>query len=183
MPDLSPAKQFLRDRGRPAPSEPVKIHLVDDSGTAQTEAEGAPAVFRFVSDRTKAEADADAARAIAALEAKGVPVGGELRAAYEHAHFLHAALRNPASPLSPFFDSADEARSMLMPSERLRLLAAYQTWVEQRFPGDFDSEKFKEAMADAETFSVRALLIKYGYATTKSCVNFSAVTLSRSPTP
>lgn len=179
---LSPAKQFLRSKGRTAPSEPVKIHLVDDSGTQQTEAEGAPAVFRFVTDRVKADADSDAARALAALEGKGIVLSGELRAAYEQSHFLHAALRNPAEPLSPFFDNADEARGMLLPSERLRLIAAYQAWIEVKFPSDFDSPKFKEAMADAESFTVKALLTKYGYGITRSCVISSAVILSKSPT-
>lgn len=180
---FSPAKQFLKSRGRTASSEPVKIHLVDDSGTQQTEAEGAPAVFRFVTDRVKAEADADAARALAGLESKGgASVPDEVRAAYEQSYFLHAALRNPADPISPFFDGADEARGMLLPSERLRLIAAYQAWIEVKFPSDFDSPKFKEAMADAESFTVGALLTKYGYAITRNCVISSAVILSRSPT-
>lgn len=182
MSTLSPAKQFLASKGRPAPSEPVKIHLVDDSGTQQTEAEGALAVFRFVTDRVKADADADAARALAGLESKGLVVSAELRAAYEHSHFLHAALRNPAEPISPFFDSADEVRGMLLPSERIRLLSAYAAWVDLKFPGDFDAPKFKEAMADAESFTVPALLTKYGYAITRNCVTFSAATLSSSPT-
>lgn len=179
---LSPAKQFLRSKGRAAPSEPVKIHLLDDSGTQQTEAEGAPAVFRFVTDRVKADADNDAARAIAGLEGKGVVVSPEVRVAYEQSHFLHAALRDPANPISPYFDSGDEVMGMLAPVERLRLIAAYQTWIEVKFPSDFDSPKFKEAMADAESFTVKALLTKYGYGITRSCVISSAVILSKSQT-
>jgi hypothetical protein len=177
----SPAKKFLKDRGRPSPSEPVKIHLLDDSGTQQTEAEGAPAVFRFVSDKVQTDAAVDAGRAIAALEEKG-PVAPEIRTAYEHAYLLHAILRDPAAPLSPFFDGPEEVRTLIPATERVRLIGTWQTWMETKFPGDFSSEKFKEAMADAESFTLKALLTKYGYATTRNCVISSAVTLSSART-
>ena len=178
----SPAKQFMKTRGRPAPSLPVALHLVDSSGKEQTEAEGAPAVFRFVSDKLKTDADADAAKAIAALSAGG-EVSDEMRAAIAQSSFLQTAIRDAASPMSPFFDSADECRSMLMPTERIRLLGKYQTWIEVHFPDDFDSEKLKEAMADAETFTVGALLRKYEYDITRSCVISSELTRRRSQMP
>ena len=165
----------MLSKGRPAPSLPVTLHLVDNAGTAQTEAEGAPAVFRFVSDKMKTESDADANKTIATLAIRG-DVSDEMRASLAQAHFLHTALRDASAPMSPFFDSADECRAMLMPSERIRLLGAYQRWVEVQFRDDFDAEKLKEAMADAETFTVAALLSKYGYDITRSCVISSELT-------
>ena len=173
------ASEFLKARGKPAPSQPVTIHLVADTGTEQSEALGAPAVFRFVSDRIKADADGDAAAALARLKS---PATDEIRAAYEQSYFLHAALRDATAPAEPFFDGADECRAMLVPTERLRLLAVYQQWIELQFPDDFDSVKLKEAMADAESFTVSALLLKYGYVTTRRCVILSEVTRTRSQT-
>lgn len=176
------ASEFMKSRGKPAPSLPVTLHLVSTAGSESQDAEGAPAVFRFVPDRIKTDADADASRALAAIAAKGTPVTDEIRAAYEHAHLLHAILRDADKPGEPFFDGADECRAMLMPSERLRLLGDYQAWIDVNFPSITDPAKFKEAMADAESFTVKALLTKYGYAITRNCVISSALTLGTTPT-
>lgn len=178
----SPAKQFLSSKGRSAPVERVSLHLIDDSGTEQREAENVPAVLRYVSDKVQTTAAESAARVIAGMEAKGAAVTPEIRAAYEQAHLLHEILRNPAAPMEPFFDSPEEVRQMVPAAERVRLLGAWGSWIERKFPGDITPEAFKEAMADAKVFTVSALLGKYGYATTRSCVISLALTQPTSPT-
>lgn len=168
------ASEFFKQRGQPAPSLPVKLRLVCDVDSTQ-EIRDATAVFRFVPDRIKTDADGDASKALATLQAKGIPLTDEIRAAHGQSHLLHAILRDASSPAEPFFDGPDEARAMLMPSERIRLLGAYQAWVEKEFPGEMSAAEFKEAMADAEGFTGRDLLTKYGYDTTRRLLIFLAL--------
>lgn len=172
------ASDFFSNRGKPAPSLPVRFRLVDNSGEEQRTADG-EAVFRFVPDRLKCEADGDAEKALGSLK---VPVTPEIRAAYEQAAFLHTALRDKAAPLEPFFDTADECRAMLMPSERLRLLAAYANWVEQQFPPDWTPAKLQEAIKDAGNFSLPTLLNTYGYDIARNCLIFFVLNPTTSPT-
>lgn len=173
------ASEFIKQRGKPAPSLPVRVRLVDNSGEAQDVAE-AEAVFRFLPDRLKSEADGDAEKALASLKS---PITEEIRAAYQQAYMLNAVLRDKAAPLEPFFDGgADECRAMLMPSERIRLLGAYQSWVEREFPEDWTAAKMQEAIKDAGNFSLPDLLSRYGFDITRRCMIFFAVTRTTSPT-
>ncbi len=175
------AAEFFKQRGKPAPSLPVKIRLVSEVDSLQ-EIRDADAVFRFVPDRIKSDADGDASKALATLQAKGIPITDEIRATYAQSHLLFAILRESASPAEPFFDSADEVRLMLMPSERLRLLGTYQGWVEKEFPGDMSPAEFAEAVKDAQNFTLTALLTKYDYDITRRLLIFSVLTRGTTPT-
>ncbi len=175
----SPASRFFASRGKPAPSRPVKLRLIQTVEGIQQVAE-AEAVFRFVNDRETAEAETRAAAACATMNP--VPTDG-VREAVRQSYLLHEALRQKENPAGIFFDGADECRSMLVDIERRRLLGEYQLWKEREFPEALDPEKFKEAVADMTNFSMTDLLTKYGYDTVRLLLLSSLATRTTSPTP
>lgn len=174
------ASQFFKTAGRfkPAPSHPVALRLVNEDGGVQSFAE-AEAVFRFVPQSLHDDAGGDAAKALATSK---TPVTDERRRAEEQVHLLYAALRDKSAPAEPFFDDVETCRAMLMPDERIRLLAEYQHFVETHFPESITPEKFKEMVEDASTFSVSALLSKYGYWPTRRALASLAVRFGTSLT-
>lgn len=173
------ASDFFAQRGKPAPSHPVKVRLVDISGESQRFVE-AEARMRFVPDRLHAEALDDAAAFLAKAR---TPPTDESRRSREQAHLLHTVLRDAAAPIEPFFDSPDQCATMLVPDERIRLLAEYQHWQQTHFPDSVAVEEFKAMVEDAETFTLPALLSKYGYWPIRRALTSLALAFGTSPTP
>ena len=149
------ANEFIKRHGVPAPSQPIKILLVDSGATDAKTAE-AEAVFRLVTDKMQSEALCDAAKA-------GAPAAEEARVALEHAHLLHAILRDKDRPAEPFFDGADEVLAFLVPDERIRVLGVYQLWKEQQIPSEITKEQYQAMVEDAKHLFFGDLLTKYGY--------------------
>jgi len=154
------ASDFLKSRGRPSAPHPVTLILVDDSGEGPQGLREAQAVMRFVVDRKHAEALDKAAES---LRGSKVPATEESTRAREQAHLLHEILRDKESPAEPFFDSPEEAFSMLVSDERLRLLFEYQQFKESVLPALDKPEDLAAFQEDAKSLFFGDLLKKHGY--------------------
>jgi hypothetical protein len=154
------AAEYVKNRGKPAPSHPVTLRLLDSSvGESQSFTE-APAVFCLVSDRLHTGA-LDAANRKA--DEANPPASAETRIAMEQAHFLCAALRDKDAPSAPFFDGPEECRAMLNADERLRLIVEYQRFVATSYPAVLTDAETKAFAEDAKALFLGDLLSRRGY--------------------
>jgi hypothetical protein len=152
------AVQFLADRGRSVPLHPVTIHLLDPADPSRV-AE-APAVLRFVPERNRIAAGDHAAESLAKMK---TPPSTERRDAETAYHFLVEAVRQDGAPSAVFFESVEQAKSMLVDSEAMRLVNEYERYKATHFPDSLSQEAAKKIAEDARNFCLSDLLKSYGY--------------------
>jgi hypothetical protein len=172
------AKKFLSDRSRSVPLHPVTVRLVDPADPARL-AE-AQAVLRFVPERLRLRAEDDAADSLAKLKTAATT---ERRAAEEAYHFLVQAVRQADAPGSNFFETVDEAKSMLVLDEALRLKSEYERYKSVNFPEILSDEEARKIAEDAKNFCVADLLRSYGFWPILRALPFLAVQSGASLTP
>jgi len=178
------AIQFLTDRGRSVPLHPVTVRLLDPADPSRT-AE-ASAVLRFVPDRLRLAAEDAAAASISKLP---TPVSPERRAAEEAYHLLVQAVRQESDPASVFFETCDQAKSMLVDAEAIRLRNEYERYKETHFPATLSPDDLKRIAEAAKNHFLSDLLISEGYwpilrALPSLAMHFGAsLTTTSSPTP
>jgi len=178
------AVQFLADRGRSVPLHPVKVRLLDPADPSR--AAEASAVLRFVPDRLRLAAEDAAAGAIAKLQG---PVSPERRAAEEAYHLLVQAVRQESDPASLFFETVEQAKSMLVDSEAIRLRNEYERYKETHFPATLTQEEIKRIAEAAKTHFLSDLLTSEGYwpilraLPSLAMICGASLTTTSSPTP
>lgn len=171
------AIEFLTSRGRAVPLHPVTVHLIDPQDPGRVA--DASAVLRFVPERLRLAAEDAAAESLA--KSKTVPTP-DRRASEEAYHFLVQAVRQESSPSVLFFDTVEQAKSMLVDSEALRLRNEYERYKTTHFPATLTDEEAQRIAEDARNFTVADLLRSYGYWRTLSALPFLAVTFGASLT-
>lgn len=177
------AIDLLASHGRAIPLHPVTVRLLtpaDPSMVAE-----APAVLRFVSDRARLAAADSAAESIAKNTALSVagPPSAERRAQEEAYHLLAQAVRDKESPASVFFESVEQAKSMLVNSEALRLVNEYERYVATHFPESLTEQEARAIAEDARNFTGADLLRSRGYWQILRALPYLAVTFGASLIP
>jgi len=172
------AAEFIKTQGQAKPLHPIKVRIVDPENSSVL-AE-MPAVLRFVPDRLALAALDAANKELAGL---GAPPTAERRAAEEAFHLVALALRQEADPSQPLFNSALQAKSMLVRDEAVRVRDEYQRYVDTYFPPAFSDEEARRLAADAKAFFFSDLLTRYGYWRILQALPFLALAYGASLTP
>ena len=111
------------------------------------------------------------------------------RIAEEAYHLLVEAVRQESAPAAPFFETVVQAKSMLLETEAVRLLAEYQRYTDAHFPASLSDEEIGKLAEAARGHFLPDLLTSYGYwpilrALPSLAAIFGApLTASSSPTP
>ena len=178
------AAEFLASRGRTISTHPVTVRLLDPSDP--TKMADAPAVFRLVPERLRLAALDKAAESLSALKSAA---SDNRRIAEEAYHLLVEAVRQESAPAAPFFETVVQAKSMLLETEAVRLLAEYQRYTDAHFPASLSDEEIGKLAEAARGHFLPDLLTSYGYwpilrALPSLAAIFGApLTASSSPTP
>lgn len=171
------AAELLSSMGRNIPLHPVAVRLVDPADPARVGE--VPAVLRFVPDRARLAALDSAAESIAKLNHPTA----ERRVAEEAYHLLVQAVRQSDAPARVFFESVEQAKSMLVDAEAIRLRAEYERYQETHFPPFFSDEEARKLAEEARNFTLPDLLRSRGYWPILRALPFLAVTFGASLTP
>ena len=152
------AADFLAKGGNAIPVHPVTVTLVDPKNPSLRI--DAAAVLRFVPDRLRLAATDTATETLSRLKA---PPSDERRATEEAYHLLVEAVRQESDPAQIFFQSVDQAKSMLLDVEALRLRNEYERYKDTHFPQQLSPEQVKEIAEATKNHFFGDLVRHYGY--------------------
>ena len=176
------AAEFLSTRGRKLPTHPIKIMLMSREGDLAE----ADAVLMFIPDRLRLECLDRASESLAKLNTKP---DEERKITEETYFFIQQIVKQVDNPMKNFFETVDQAKSMLMECEVYKIKNEYDRYQATNFPAVLTAEEAGKISEDARNFLFADLLKSYGYWPILRALPFLATkygafqTPTSSPTP